>query len=154
MGAKKLQARENIPQKFMQRTGPLFHIRPEWFRICQRRFLRSFRFLSSLFSDTREKCFFLAASASGRRFPPHARKKLLVPRVPEWPYLLVGGENPQPELETMTSLETDSQLLRKNKVKYIKICDFIVYKHSWVFSSLILGEDNKKFRDFLGIDLH
>ena len=28
--------------------------------------------------------------------------------------------------------------------------DLIAYKHSWVFSSDILEEDNEKFRDFFG----
>ena len=77
----------------MQGTGPLVHIKTGMVpAVCQRLLSRGFRFLSSLFSDTREKCFFLAASrsASGRhslgrhrRFPQHARKKLLVPKVPE-----------------------------------------------------------------------
>ena len=53
----------------MQGTGPLFHIKTGMVPVvCQRLLSRGFRFLSSLFSDTREKCFFLAASrsASGR----------------------------------------------------------------------------------------
>ena len=50
--------------------------------------------------------------------------------------------------------KTSAQKLINNsfilKTKYIKMRDLIAYKHSWVFSSDILEEDNEKFRDFFG----
>ena len=89
---KKIKQAKMYPNKFIQsepqrkknngKDGPTISLKPKWFPVCQRLFLRGFRFLSCLHhSATREKSFFLAApplvsSAFGRhrRFPLHARK--------------------------------------------------------------------------------
>ena len=134
--------RKNIHANY----GPAVSLKPGWFPVYKRLFLR-------------EKSLFLAApalvaSAFGRhgRFPPHARKTSGYPGYQS--EYIFWWEEENPCLNKRRQDKIRNWLITLLKTKYIKIRDLIAYKHSWVFSSDILEEDNEKFRDFFWIDLH
>ena len=107
-------------------------------------------------SATREKSFFLPtqqlpASACGRhgRFPPHARKNRWYPGYQNDNIFWWEGENLSLNKKREDKIRNWLIHVTLLKTKCITICDFIAYKHRWVFSSDIFEEDMKNSETFV-----
>ena len=144
MSEKKFMQSETQRKKIHAKDGPA--ISPEWFSLRRKLLLRCFRFLSSLYTDTREKCFFFLAvsplvaldSGRHRRFP-HAWINLWYPGYQNNNISWWEGEPLSLNKRREDKFRDWSMTLKKSK--YIEICDFIAYKHSWGLRSDILEED-------------
>lgn len=107
------------------------------------------RFFS--YSDTRKSEFFCFAACgfgvcSTTKIPTIREKKPSGTLGIRMTTCFGGREKPQPELEKRRENKFRNWSIALKITKYIKIFDFIAYKHSWVFSSDILEEDNQIFR--------
>ena len=131
-------------KKFMQRTGLLFHQNDS---LCVENFYCAVSGFCQVFILTRAKSvfFFLAVSPlvaldSGRhrRFP-HAWINLWYPGYQNNNISWWEGEPLSLNKRREDKFRDWSMTLKKSK--YIEICDFIAYKHSWGLSSDILEED-------------
>ena len=153
MSPKKIHSKWNPKGKIMERTGPLFHWNQN-----DSLFTRDFScavsgsFQVFIHSATREKSFFLAApplvaSAFGRhgRFPPHARKTSGYPGYQNDNIFWWEEENLC--LNKRRQDKIRNWIITLLKTKYITICDFIAYKHRWVFTvcSSDIFEQNIKY---------
>ena len=102
------------------------------------------------YSDTREKWVFLLRCSRLRCLfdneSRHTREKTSGTLGIRMTTCFGRREKPQPELEKRRENKFRNWSIALKITKYIKIFDFIAYKHSWVFSSDILEEDNQIFR--------
>lgn len=163
---KKSSKGKRPPKKFIQsetqrkknhgKDGPAISLKPEWFPVCQRLFLRG-RFPVSVMSSfivPRAKRFFFSRFCRSYLRPladtedsRHTQEKYLwYPGYQNDNIFWWEGENLC--LNKRREDKIRNWLVTLLKTKYITICDFIAYKHRWVFSSDIFEEDMKNSATF------